>query len=234
MGKSLKYAVGPDEVCGEYGCDTLRLYEMYMGPLEASKPWNPRDIIGLFRFLQRMWRLFVDEKTGELSKRVGAGAPAETNSEINRALHRTIAGVTRDIEKLRFNTAIAKLIELVNVLAAGESSIPRDVAERFVLLVCPFAPHLAEELWSRLGHGESLAMAPWPDYDEALLVEDQIELPVQFRGKVRARLTLPADATREQIEQAALANDKVMALLAGKTLRKVVVVPGKIVNIVAD
>ena len=226
MGKSLKNSVSPDEICGEYGCDTLRLYEMYMGPLEASKPWSTRDIIGPFRFLARAWRLAVNEQTGELSLRDDA------SDDVERQLHRTIARVGADIERLAFNTAIAALIEFVNA-ATASSGLTRDQLERFVLVLSPLAPHIAEELWSKLGHDSSLAYHPWPAYDESLITEARIELPVQIGGKVRGRITVPADADAAQIEQAALADDTVRAALAGRTVRKVVVVPGKIVNIVA-
>ena len=226
MGKSLKNAVSPDEICEQYGCDTLRLYEMYMGPLEASKPWSTRDIIGPFRFLARAWRLAVNEQTGELSLRDDA------SDDVERQLHRTIARVGADIERLAFNTAIAALIEFVNA-ATASGGLTRDQLERFVLVLSPLAPHIAEELWSKLGHDSSLAYHPWPAYDESLITEARIELPVQIGGKVRGRITVPADADAAQIEQAALADDTVRAALAGRTVRKVVVVPGKIVNIVA-
>ena len=225
IGKSLKNVVSPDEVCEQYGSDTLRLYEMYMGPLEASKPWAPRDIIGPFRFLQRLWRLAVDEATGELT------VSDEADPKIERHLHRAIAKVEGDIERLAFNTAIAAMIELVNEATAA-GGLTRDQLERLVPIVSPFAPHLAEELWSRLGHEESLAYEPWPAYDASLLTEEQIELPVQLGGKVRARLLVPADAEPQKIEALALADEKIAALLAGKQVRKVLVVPGKIVNIV--
>ncbi len=225
IGKSLKNVVSPDEICEEYGCDTLRLYEMYMGPLDASKPWAPRDIIGPFRFLQRAWRLAVDERTGELTMR------DEPDADVERQLHRTIAKVTDDIERLAYNTAIAALIELVNA-ATSAGGLTRDQLQRFVLLLAPFAPHVAEELWAKLGHQQSLACEPWPSYDPALVTHDQVELPVQLQGKVRARVTVDADADPALIEAAVLADEKVKAALAGRSVRKVVVVPGKIVNIV--
>jgi leucyl-tRNA synthetase len=226
IGKSLKNVVSPDEICRAYGCDTLRLYEMYMGPLEASKPWAPRDIIGPFRFLQRAWRVAVDEQTGKLKLR------DKPDPDVERKLHQATAKVTDDIERLAFNTAIAALMELVNA-ATANGGLTRDQLQRFVLLVSPFAPHFAEELWSRLGHDESLAYEPWPTFDEQMLVHDEIELPVQIGGKVRARITVSADATPEQVEQIVLADEKVRAALAGKAVRKLKVVPGRIVNIVA-
>jgi leucyl-tRNA synthetase len=226
IGKSLKNIVSPDEICAQYGCDTLRLYEMYMGPPEASKPWAPRDIIGPFRFLQRAWRVAVDEHSGAVTLR------DEPDPEVERQLHRTIAKVADDIERLAFNTAIAAMIELVNA-ATSSGGLTRDQLERFLIVLSPFAPHVAEELWSKLGHKESLARQSWPDFDESMVTEDKIELPVQIAGKVRARVTVAADAPADQIEKLVLADEKVTAALAGKTVRKVVVVPGRIVNIVA-
>ena len=227
MSKSLHNVINPDGVINDYGADTFRLYEMYMGPLEATKPWNPRDIVGVFRFLQRVWRLVVNEDTGELA------LAHSSNDEVERALHRTIAKVGKDIERLAMNTAIASMIELVNT-ATSRGGLTRDQLERFVVVLSPFAPHIAEELWSKLGHEPSLADAPWPDHDESMLVKDQIELPVQIRGKVRAKLMIAADADAKLTEQLVLADPKVQAALGGMTVRKVIVVPGKIVNIVAD
>ena len=226
LGKSLKNVVSPDEICAQYGCDTLRLYEMYMGPLEASKPWAPRDIIGAFRFLQRAWRVAVDEQTGALRLR------EQPDPDVERKLHQTIAKVTVDIERLAFNTAIAALMELVNA-ATANGGLTRDQLQRFVLLLSPFAPHFAEELWSRLGHKKTLAHEAWPRFDEAMTTHDQIELPVQIGGKVRARVRVDTDAPPAEIEKLVLADAKVQAALAGKTVKKLVVVPGRIVNIVA-
>jgi leucyl-tRNA synthetase len=227
MGKSLKNVVSPDEIFEQFGCDTLRLYEMYMGPLEASKPWNTRDIVGVHRFLQRLWRNFVDEQSGRLL--VEDEPPSR---EIERLLHQTIARVTESMERLTFNTAIARLIELNNALV-GVERIPRAVAEPFVLMLAPLAPHVAEELWERLGHDASLARAPWPRYDEALLTADEVEIAVQVLGRVRGRVLVPADAGEEQVRAAAMADERVAQHLAGKTVRKVIYVPGKLVNIVA-
>ena len=227
MSKSLHNVINPDGVINDYGADTFRLYEMYMGPLEATKPWNPRDIVGVFRFLQRVWRLVINEDTGELALANSA------NDEVERALHGTIAKVEKDIERLAMNTAIASMIELVNT-ATSRGGLTRDQLERFVVVLSPFAPHIAEELWSKLGHEPSLADAPWPDHDESMLVKDQIELPVQIKGKVRAKLMIAADADAKLTEQLVLADPKVQAALGGMTVRKVIVVPGKIVNIVAD
>jgi leucyl-tRNA synthetase len=230
MGKSLKNAVTPDDICGAYGADTLRLYEMAMGPLDASRPWETRDVVGQYRFLQRVWRNLVDEDSG--ASRV-VDAPA--TDELRRQLHRTVAGVRDDMQALRFNTAIAKLIELNNQLTkvvASAGSCPRDVAEPFVLMLAPLAPHIAEELWSRLGRSGSVAHEPFPVADPALLVDERVEYPVQVNGKVRGRVTVAADATATEVEAVALADAKVSAALAGAVPKKVIVVPGRMVNIV--
>ena len=230
MGKSLKNAIAPDDFCDEYGADTLRLYEMAMGPLDASRPWSTRDVVGPYRALQRLWRLFVDEETGDLLV-VDDGAVGPSEATL-RALHRAIAGVRDDYEGLRFNTAIAKVIELVNHLTKDGGRLPRSVAEPLVLLVAPLAPHLAEELWERLGHTTSLAWAPFPVADETYLVEDSIEVPLSINGKVRSKLVLAAGADEAAHRAAALADDRVVAALEGREPRKVIVVPGKMVNVV--
>jgi leucyl-tRNA synthetase len=229
MGKSLKNAVGPDDIYREYGADTLRLYEMSMGPFDTSRPWSTRDIVGMYRFLQRLWRNLVDEITGEV--RVHDGPASE---ETRRLLHRTIDGVRADMEALRFNTAIAKLIELNNHLTAGAAAdgTPREVAEAITLMVAPLVPHVAEELWSLLGHQQSLAYEPFPVADPALLVVEEVELPVQVNGKVRGKVTVGADASPAAIEAAALADERVMALLDGREPKKVIVVPGRMVSLV--
>ncbi len=233
MGKSLKNVITPDDVCAEYGADTMRLYEMYMGPLEQSKPWNPRDIVGVFRFLQRVWRTIVDEDTGAL--RIGDAAPDEAT---RRLLHKTIDGVRRDLERLSFNTSIARLIELNNHVskAFAETATSREVARTMVLLLAPFAPHIAEELWSRLHAGKAgfLLRERFPEADAALLVEDSLEIPVQVMGKVRGRVKVPAAADEAAVRAAALACEGVTPHVAGKNVRRVVVIPGRLVNIVTD
>ncbi len=231
MGKSLKNAVSPEAIHGEYGTDTLRLYEMAMGPLDADRPWNARDIIGVHRFLQRLWRNVVDEETG--AARV-VDTPA--GDELRRALHRAIDGVRSDMDGLRFNTAVAKLTELNNTLTrevtASGAATPREVAESLVLMLAPLAPHVAEELWARLGHESSLVWTPFPEADPALLVDEEIELPVQVAGKVRAHVRVPADADAAAVEAAVLDDDRVQAALAGREVRRVVVVPARLVNLV--
>ncbi|APU18030.1 MULTISPECIES: leucine--tRNA ligase [Actinoalloteichus] len=230
MGKSLKNSVAPDEICDEYGADTLRLYEMSMGPMDVSRPWATKDVVGAYRFLQRLWRNVVDETTGEL--RISEDAPSEQTLKL---LHRTIAGVHEDYASFRYNTAAAKLIELNNHLTktyANESGTPRSVVEPLVQLLAPLCPHIAEELWSRLEHGESLAHGPFPVADEAYLVDDTVEYPIQVNGKVRSRITVAADAAGDVVKAAALAEEKIVAALEGREPRKVIVVPGRLVNVV--
>ncbi|MEE2906823.1 MAG: leucine--tRNA ligase [Planctomycetota bacterium] len=225
MSKSLRNVINPDEVIETWGADTLRLYEMYMGPLEASKPWNPRDIVGVFRFLQRLWRLVVDEQTGELQL---AEQPDET---IERALHRTVRRVETDIERIAFNTAIASLIEFTNE-ATSSGRLTADQVERLVRIMAPLAPYIAEELWHRLGHQSSVALANWPDVDESMLVDTTLELPVQIKGKVRSKITVAADADEATIQEMALADARIVELIQDTPIRKVIVVPGRIVNII--
>jgi leucyl-tRNA synthetase len=227
MGKSLKNAVAPDELYETYGADTLRLYEMSMGPMEASRPWSTRDVVGMYRFLQRLWRNLVDEETGEVTV-----VEDSADEATRRLLARTIDGVRDDMADLRFNTAIAKLIELNNHLTKAAAPVSREVAEPLVLMLAPLVPHVAEELWARLGHPDTLAYHPFPEADPSLLVEEEVEIPVQIGGKVRGHITVPANADASAIEAAALADAKVVAHLDGRTPRKVVVVPGKMVSVV--
>ncbi|MFT3716538.1 MAG: leucine--tRNA ligase [Gordonia sp. (in: high G+C Gram-positive bacteria)] len=227
MGKSLKNSVAPDDICRDYGADTLRVYEMAMGPLGQSRPWATKDVVGAQRFLQRVWRLVVDEESGAV--RVTGSQPSDDDL---KALHKTIAGVREDFDGLRMNTAGAKLIELTNHLTKTyPDGAPRGVVEPLVLMLAPLAPHLAEELWSRLGHDGSLAHGPFPETDPDLLVEDTVEIPVQVKGKVRSRLQVAADADEKTVVAAALADEKVQGFLDGEP-RKVIYVPGKMVNIV--
>ena len=227
IGKSLKNSISPDEICENYGADTLRVYEMSMGPLEASRPWATKDVVGAYRFLQRVWRLVVDEITGE--SRISDDE--QLDEQTLRLLHRTIAGVSDDYASLRNNTAAAKLIEYTNHLTK-EGITARAALEPLALMVAPLAPHLAEELWQRLGHGTSLAHGPFPAADPRYLVADTVEYPVQVNGKVRGHITVAADADNPTVQAAALADDKVVAFLAGVEPKKVIVVPGRLVNLV--
>ena len=258
MSKALKNVINPDAIIREYGADTLRLYEMYMGPLEKGKPWNTRDIIGVHRFLHRVWRLVVpqpQEGTGrEGSGRASAGVqtgggaadalpvlnPAigdQRDAGVERLLHKTIQKVTDDIQRFAFNTAIAQMIVWVNEAAKpgdGGKSKPlhRDQMERFLLLLAPFAPHLAEELWQRLGHTESIARATWPAFDPALARDDEVEIAVQVRGKIRGRMLVAVDATEAQLVQKALELEAVAREVGGKPVRRVIVAKGRLVNLI--
>jgi leucyl-tRNA synthetase len=227
MGKSLRNVVTPDEMCARYGADTFRLYEMSTGPMEVSRPWSTRDVVGSHRFLQRLWRNLVDERTG--ASRVEDEAPDE---ETLRLLHRTIDGVRTDYRALHYNTAAAKLIELNNHLTRRNRRVPRSVAESLVLMLAPLCPHIAEELWSLLGHPESLAYTAFPVADERYLAAATHEYPIQVNGKVRSRVSVPADAPADDVRAAALADEKIAALVGAATPRKVIVVPGRLVNVV--
>jgi leucyl-tRNA synthetase len=224
MGKSLKNVVTPDEMCDQYGADTFRVYEMAMGPLDVSRPWETRAVIGSQRFLQRLWRLVVDEESGA----VRAG-DEPLDPAVRKHLHRTIAGVREDLDELRFNTAIAKLIELTNTLTPLPVA-SREAVEPLVLMVAPFAPHLAEELWQRLGHPESLTYADFPVADPAQLVAESITYPVQVNGKVRGRVAVSPDTGEAEVREAALS--AVAEVLAGRTPKKVIVIPGRLVSVV--
>ena len=230
MGKSLKNVVTPDEMYDEFGADTFRLYEMSTGPLEASRPWNTRDVIGMQRFLQRVWRNLVDEDSGSLRVSNDA-APLE----LVRETHKAITGVASDMQNLRFNTAIAKLIELNNALTAHvneHGSTPREVAVPLVHMLSPLCPHVAEELWQRLGNLGTVTYEPFPTADPAMLVSDTIEIPVQVNGKLRSKLTVDAGANDETIKSLALADPKIQAIVGETQPKKVIVVPKKLINIV--
>jgi leucyl-tRNA synthetase len=230
MSKSRHNVISPDEIVPDYGADSLRLYEMFMGPLEAAKPWSMRGVEGVYRFLGRVWRLFLDDRAEDmhLSEAVQDVPP---DKETLRMLHRTIQRVTEDLDGMRFNTAIAAMMELTNHLTPLGVR-PRSVLEKLVLILGPFAPHLAEELWHTLGHRETLAYEAWPSFDPVLTKADAIEVPVQINGKVRLRLTVPTDISKDELEKTALADMRVQQLIEGKQVRKVIVVPGKLVNIV--
>jgi leucyl-tRNA synthetase len=226
MCKSLKNAVSPDDMYDQYGADTLRLYEMATGPLDASRPWETRDVVGMYRFLQRLWRNMIDEDTGECTV---VDSPAD--EETRKLLHRTIDTVRTEMDSLRFNTAIAKLIELNNAVTKLAAT-PREVAEPMTIMLSPLVPHIAEELWRNLGHADTITYVAFPEAEPSLLVDDTVEVPVQVNGKVRGRVEVAADADAATIEATALADDKIAAIVDGATPKKVIVVPGRMVNIV--
>ncbi len=227
MSKSRYNVVNPDDVVREYGADSMRLYEMFMGPLDRDKPWTDEGIQGVHRFLRRVWALFITEE-GTLHPRiVSTGGDAG----MLRELHKTIKAVGHDIEHLQFNTAIARMMEFLNA-ALKADRIDQGIMEQFVMVLSPFAPHLAEELWERLGHAKTLAYEPWPQYDAALLVEDTQEVPVQINGKLRGKVVVPANADKDAILAAAKTDEKVAPHLEGKTIVKEIYVPGKMLNLV--
>ncbi len=230
MSKSRGNVVNPDEIVRDYGADSLRLYEMFMGPLEATKPWSMAGVNGVRNFLDRVWRMIVDERNEQpvLNEAVQDVQP---DDEQNRVLHSTIMEVTHDTERMEFNTAIARMMEFVNFFTK-QAVRPKSAMEYFTLLLSPYAPHICEEAWGVLGHEETLAYEAWPQYEEALIKEDTIEIPVQINGKKRTVITVPADPSEEQMETAAKADPKVAELIEGKTIVKTVVVPGRLVNIV--
>ncbi len=230
MSKSRGNVVNPDEIVRDYGADALRLYEMFMGPLEASKPWSMQGVNGIRNFLDRAWRMIVDKDAEE-----PALAPAVSDDEPIkpqlRVLHKTIQAVTRDFDSLSFNTAIARLMEFVNYFTKQEQR-PRAIMEQFTLLLSPMAPHLAEELWHVLGHDTTLAYEAWPQFDEELTIDDEVEIPVQINGKVKVRIHVPRGIDRQQLESMARADDRVEKLIHGASVAKVIVVPDRLVNFV--
>ena len=230
MSKSRGNVVNPDDVVNELGADSLRLYEMFIGPLEKAAPWSTKDIQGVSRFLHRAWRLLVvDEEDGP--SRLCELAPGDGTPEQARLTAATIAGVTADLEHMQFNTAISKLMVMARDITRN-APLPENAARAFVLLLSPFAPHLGEELWQRLGNESTLAYEPWPEADESVLVDDTVTLAVQVNGKRRDEVTVPKDATKDDIEAAALACEGVQRHLEGRDPKKVIVVPGRLVNVV--
>lgn len=228
MSKSRGNVINPDDIVNEYGADTLRVYEMFMGPLEATKPWNTNGVEGTHRFLSRVWRLFIGDD-GQLNPKIVDG---EGTDEFKRTLHKTIKKVTDDFEYLRFNTAISQLMIFINEGYKSEV-LPRKAMENFVQLLSPLAPHLAEELWSRLGYTESVTYVPWPEFDEAWTVEAEVEIVVQVNGKIVERAKIAKDMDQEAMQQHSLSLPNVKQALEGKSIRKIIAVPGKLVNIVA-
>jgi leucyl-tRNA synthetase len=229
MSKSLGNVINPDEVVAEYGADTLRLYEMAMGPLEATKPWNTRDVSGVHRFLQRVWRMMVDTDAGQLHSSIRESEPSPDDLRI---LHKTIKKVTGDIETMGFNTAISAMIIFVNEMLSKPVK-SKSVMEKFVLILSPFAPHISEELWAMLGHKDTLAYEPWPTFDEALAQDAMVEVPIQVNGKLRSKLMVPADTDEETIKQNVMADEKIRQALEGKQIRKFIMAnKGRLVNLV--
>lgn len=226
MSKSKGNVVNPDDIVASHGADTLRLYEMFMGPLDASIAWSENGLDGARRFLDRVWRLFIQDN-GELSEKI-TDAP---NKELEKAYHQTVKKVTEDYAELRFNTAISQMMVFINDAYKAET-LPKEYVEGFVKMIAPVAPHIGEELWSKLGYNETITYASWPTFDESKLVEDEVEIVVQIMGKVRAKLTMSKDASKEEMEQLAL--EAIQEQIEGKTVRKVIVVPGKLVNVVAN
>lgn len=229
MSKSRGNVVNPDDIVNEFGADTLRVYEMFMGPLEATKPWNTNGVEGSFRFLSRIWRLIVNEDGG-LSAKIGAD-DAGTSEAFMRTWHRSIKKITEDLEALRFNTAISQLMIFVNEAYKTEQ-LPLSAMKHFTQMLSPFAPHLAEELWERLGVQESITYAPWPTYDEALTVDNEVEIVVQVNGKIADRVKITNDTDEAAMQDIALGLEKVQEMIAGRSVRKVIAVKGKLVNLV--
>jgi leucyl-tRNA synthetase len=230
MSKSRGNVINPDHVVREYGADSLRLYEMFMGPLEATKPWSTTGVEGVSRFLARVWRMVTDEAADSVRLHPAVQTVTPTAEQL-RLLHRTISLVTRDIEALSFNTAISRMMEFVNAVS-GQEPRPRAILEPFVLLLAPFAPHLAEEIWEVLGHSQTLSYEKWPEHDPALLVEAEVEIPVQISGKVRAKIRVPTGADQATVEKIASADAKIADQLSGKQIIKVIYVPDRLLNLV--
>ncbi|MFS0903657.1 leucine--tRNA ligase [Priestia aryabhattai] len=228
MSKSKGNVVNPDEIVESHGADTLRLYEMFMGPLDASIAWSTKGLDGARRFLDRVWRLFIEDN-GELSSKV----QESNDTTLERVYHQTVKKVTEDYEGLRFNTGISQLMVFIND-AYKVDVLPKQYVEGFVKLLAPICPHTTEELWSKLGHEDTISYEAWPAFDEAKLVDDEVEIVVQINGKVRAKVNVPAEASREELQDIAMANEDVQEFIEGKTVRKVIAVPGKLVNIVAN
>lgn len=227
MSKSKGNVVNPDEIISSHGADTLRLYEMFMGPLEASVAWSTNGLDGARRFLDRIWRLFVNEEDGAISSKI----QVSNDQTLEKAYHQTVKKVTEDYEGIRFNTAISQMMVFINDCYKADV-IPAEYAEGFVKMLAPMAPHIAEELWQLLGHDSTLSYEQWPTYDETKLVDDEVEIAVQVAGKVRAKIVVAKDASKEDIEKVALADEKVQEYMAGKNLVKIIVIPSKLVNIV--
>jgi leucyl-tRNA synthetase len=231
MSKSRGNVVNPDEIVREYGADSLRLYEMFMGPLEATKPWSMNGVSGVRNFLDRVWRLMIESRS-ERNILIESIQDVAPTFEQNRIVHMTIQAVTRDLDGMSFNTAIARMMEFVNFFTK-ETVRPQKAMETLVLLLSPFAPHMAEELWEALGHSATLAYEPWPQYDESATRAAEIEVPLQINGKVRAKVVIAAGCSAQDLEKAARNHERIAELLEGKQIVKAIVVPGRMVNFVA-
>ncbi len=224
MSKSKYNVVNPDDICNEYGADTLRLYEMFLGPLEQAKPWNTAGITGVYGFLKKLWRLYFDDNGLNITN-------DEPTAEMYKSLHKTIKKVTEDIENFSFNTSVSQFMICVNELSQQKCR-HRAILEPLAILISPYAPHIAEELWEKLGHSTSVAFAPFPKFEEKYLVESTKEYPVSFNGKMRFTLNLPLDLTAAQIETIVMQDERTQNYLQGNTPKKTIIVPGKIINIV--
>jgi leucyl-tRNA synthetase len=216
--------VNPDQICEQYGADSLRLYEMFLGPLEQYKPWNTAGITGVHSFLKKLWKLYFDEQGFKVNN-------AEPSKDSLKTLHKTIKKVEEDIENFSFNTSVSTFMIAVNELTAQKCT-SRAVLEPLLILISPYAPHIAEELWQAMGHDASIATEPFPEFEAQYLVESSKEYPISFNGKTRFTMELPLDMSKEEVEKAVLDNAKTQEQLQGRTPKKVIVVPGKIVNIV--
>jgi leucyl-tRNA synthetase len=230
MSKSRYNVVNPDDMAADYGADAMRMYELFMGPLEDGVEWETSGVAGTRRFLDRVWRVLVDAETDALSGKVSEDCPPE-NRELERTLHAAIKKVTQSVADLRFNTAIAEMMVFINE-ATKASSIPRPWFEMFVKILSPFAPHLAEELWQRLGHMQSITYEPWPVHDEAKLARAVLQIAVQVSGKLRGQIEVAPDASEPDVLAAAQADPKVQSFLAGKPIKKAIYVKGRLVNLV--
>ena len=231
MSKSRFNVVTPEEVIDQYGADALRLYELFIGPLSVSAPWQTRGVEGVYRFLQRVWRLMIDEDTGELSGKL-TDAPVDSDLELWKAINQAIKDVTEDTESIdKMNTAISHMMVFVNV-ATQVTTVPKETMKTFLRLLAPYAPHIAEEIWERFGETKLIAHAPWPTYDPEVLKREEVTIVVQVNGKLRSRIQLPVDASNEEVEEAALADERIQKHIEGKTVRKFIVVPNRLANIV--
>lgn len=228
MSKSLGNVINPDDIVESHGADTLRLYEMFMGPLDADVSWSETGLDGAKRFLDRIWRLFVDED-GKLSEKI----VEEQTEALEKTYHQTVKKVTEDYANLHFNTAISQMMVFINE-GYKQERISKDYVEGFIKLIAPITPHIAEEIWEKLGHSDTISYETWPTYDESKLVDNEVEVVLQVMGKVRAKISVAKDISKEELERIALKNETIQSWIEGKTIRKVIVIPGKLVNIVAN